>query len=154
MSLKFKGILKKNRLGKDWKKSCLRNCLQFTKFTSAGTVGYNLLMILSGSIKEEKVLPRKIRTESNRFGWFEFNNEFSLIDQEYWLPKKRNIKMKIDRTALNRSRAKMPFAPGAGSSPPAMFDNLSGTGQIFITFHHYKINTGIPDDFFSSKEKK
>ncbi len=99
-------------------------------------------------------LIRKIRTQSNRFGWFEINNEFALINKKYWLPEKSNIKMKIDGTALNRFRAKMPFAPGAGNSPPAIFDNLFGTGQMFITFRNYKINTGIADDFFTSKEKK
>lgn len=96
---------------------------------------------------------KKMRIESNEFGWLEINNEFQVIDNTFRLPKKSHVKMEVDRETMTKFRTQVPMDPELQFSKPSILNDLFGTGQMFITFRNYKINSGLSDKIFEEQKK-
>ena len=104
-------------------------------------------------VDQDRWIIKKMRVESNEFGWMEINNEFQLIDKIFWLPQKSHVLMEVDRKAMTRFRTQIPMNPESQFKTPSILNDLFGTGQMYISFRNYKINSGLSDEIFEEENK-
>lgn len=80
---------------------------------------------------------------------------YTRVEDDIWLPKSTRALFRLPAGGQNvGSGAPQPGAgPGFDSEPEsALPDTSGGKGSVTLTFSHYRINTGLSDQFFQTKE--
>jgi outer membrane lipoprotein-sorting protein len=102
-------------------------------------------------IDQSKNVIRKVETTTKTNGTFSIELKYDHNNLNYPLPSKMIFSFNIDKTNI-------PVGFSGEMSPDFKQKKRdtkpTTTGKVYVTYSNYKVNVGIPDEFFEKSEKK
>ena len=108
-----------------------------------------ILSTLWVDIKRNIVL--KIESSRKPQGTFEVDMSYLKTDKGFWMPSSMVFSFSVDPSLFPR---RLNMGPNSDSDKSKQDSIKTRTGKVFIDYSNYKINTGLSDEIFESKQKK
>ncbi len=93
----------------------------------------------------------KIESSRKPQGEFVIDMKYSETGNGFWMPSSMIFSFSVDPSLFPR---RFNMGPNSDSQKVQQDTTKSRTGKVFIDYSHYKVNTGLSDEIFESKEKK